>query len=211
MADRVAARLTRHVVRPFVAGHARLVLPLEDTPKLRYGPHVPCKGLAPTTTRRAARPGARCLYGHLGVVLAILVPHHLWSVAALSLLARLYVRQTDLPGIERLFRPDFRTKMDVAADLMRWAKIWQEMIAGQIVVGAGRRGVCLEAVPGRHECLRGDGREPLPQGRRPVGRAAAQAYGATCPAPRDGENAVRSARRAGQRRGWTTGTFELYR
>lgn len=52
--------------------------------------------------------GGAFLYGHLWVVLAALVPHPLWGVAALPLLAR----NTDLDGIERPHRPAFRTKFE---------------------------------------------------------------------------------------------------
>ena len=68
--------------------------------------------------------GGAFLYGHLRVVLAVLVPHPLWGVAALPLLARLCVRRTDLGGIERPHRPAFRTELGLAADLVRRAKTW---------------------------------------------------------------------------------------
>ena len=58
------------------------------------------------------------------MVLAVLVPHPLWGVAALPLLARLCVRRTDLGGIERPHRPAFRTELGLAADLVRRAKTW---------------------------------------------------------------------------------------
>src|SRR5439155_834117 len=42
----------------------------------------------------------------------------------LPLLARLYVRQKDLPGIPREHRPKFRTKLEFAIELLTWAKTW---------------------------------------------------------------------------------------
>jgi len=47
-----------------------------------------------------------------------------WGVIALPLLARLYVRAKDLPGIEPRHRPAFRTKLELAVELVRWAKCW---------------------------------------------------------------------------------------
>src|SRR4029079_12867497 len=38
-------------------------------------------------------------------------------------LARLYVRQKDLPRIDPKQRPAFRTKLELAADLMQWASV----------------------------------------------------------------------------------------
>jgi hypothetical protein len=40
----------------------------------------------------------------------------------LPLLARLYVRKKDLPGIDPAHRPEFRTKLEMAVELLRWAK-----------------------------------------------------------------------------------------
>jgi hypothetical protein len=50
--------------------------------------------------------------------------HPAWGVVALPLLARLYVRAKDLPGIEARHRPEFRTKLVLAVELLRWAKLW---------------------------------------------------------------------------------------
>src|SRR2546429_74678 len=47
-----------------------------------------------------------------------------WGVVALPLLARLYVREKSLAGIHPKHRPAFRTKLELALDLMRWAVRW---------------------------------------------------------------------------------------
>src|SRR5204862_1657000 len=44
-ADSIAARLAHAVVRPLVAGAARLTFALDDTPTQRYGPHVQGAGV----------------------------------------------------------------------------------------------------------------------------------------------------------------------
>ena len=46
------------------------------------------------------------------------------SSVALPLLARLYVRKKDLPAIDPKHRPEFRTKLELAVELLRWAKPW---------------------------------------------------------------------------------------
>jgi hypothetical protein len=58
------------------------------------------------------------------VVLGLLLPHPAWGVTAVPLLARLYVRKMDLMGINPKHRPVFRTKLERAVQLLRWAKIW---------------------------------------------------------------------------------------
>jgi hypothetical protein len=72
-ADRIAARLAHTVVKPLVAGAARLTFALDDTPTGRYGRHVqgagvhhnPCSGPA----------GNPFVYGHVWVVLGLLAGH----------------------------------------------------------------------------------------------------------------------------------------
>jgi hypothetical protein len=76
--------------------------------------------------RRSPQPGpgpagGPILYGHVWVVLAILAGHPGWGVAALPLLTRLYVRAKDLAGIDPWHRPAFRTNLELAVELLRWA------------------------------------------------------------------------------------------
>jgi hypothetical protein len=59
------------------------------------------------------------VYGHVWVVLGLLAAHLQWGVVALPLLARLYVRRKDLGDIDPGHRPPFRTKLELAVDLMR--------------------------------------------------------------------------------------------
>ncbi|HEX4607867.1 MAG TPA: hypothetical protein VH092_06660 [Urbifossiella sp.] len=64
------------------------------------------------------------MYGHVWVVLGLLATHPTWGVVALPLLARLYVRVKDLVGIPAKRRPAFRTELEMAVELMRWAVAW---------------------------------------------------------------------------------------
>jgi hypothetical protein len=205
--DAVAAGLLAAAVKPLLRGDDRVTLALDDTPTKRYGPHVQGAGVHHNPTPGPA--GSPYLYGHVFVVLAILVRHPLWDVVALPLLARLYVRKTDLPGVAVKHRPEFRTKLEMGVELLRWAAtmlkslgkpLWivadgayakaaflkPAMAMGVTVVSRLRKDAALRTVPG-----------PRPSGRR--GRP--RIYG---------EHKIDLAKRAGQRRGWTAESFELY-
>jgi DDE superfamily endonuclease len=206
-AESIAARLVLAVVEPLLSGVGRLTLALDDTPTQRYGPHVQGAGVHHNPTPGPA--GSPYVYGHVFVVLGLLATHPVWGVIALPLLARLYVRKKDLPAIDPKHRPEFRTKLELAIELLRWAKKWLGLLKkpiwvvadgayakanflkpakelGMTVVSRLRKDAALWAVPG-----------PKPAGRRG-------------PAPTYGKDKVSLAKRAGQRRGWSSEVFDLY-
>jgi hypothetical protein len=205
--EQVATRLVATVVKPLVADAPRLTLALDDTPTPRYGPHVQGAGIHHNPTPGPA--GSPYLYGHVWVVLGLLATHPSWGVIALPLLARLYVRKKDLPGIDPKHRPAFRTKLELAIELLRWAEaclgslgkpLWvvadgayakanflkPAKALGMTVVSRLRKDAALHTVPA-----------PRPTGQR--GRP--RIYG---------KERISPAKRAGQRRGWSTGVFDLY-
>jgi hypothetical protein len=206
-AETIAAYLVLTVVEPLLGGVGRLTLALDDTPTQRYGPHVQGAGVHHNPTPGPA--GSPYVYGHVFVVLGLLVTHQAWGVIALPLLARLYVRKKDLPGIDPKHRPAFRTKLEMGVELLRWAKKWLGLLKkpiwvvvdgayakanflkpakalGMTVVSRLRKDAALWTVPG-----------PKPLGRRG-------------PAPTYGDRRVDLAKRAGQRRGWSSEVFDLY-
>ncbi|MEJ7640040.1 MAG: transposase [Singulisphaera sp.] len=153
--------------------------------------------------------GSPYVYGHVFVVLGLLVTHKVWGTIALPLLARLYIRKKDLPSIDPKHRPAFRTKLELAVELLRWAKPWLALLKlpiwvvadgayakkdflkpaaalGMTVVSRLRKDAALRTVPG-----------PRPPGRR--GRP--RIYG---------EEKIDLAKRGGQRRGWSSETLTLY-
>src|SRR5947209_6372599 len=116
--DELARLVLLRVLLPVVApGSDRLLFGLDDTPTKRYGPYVEGAGLHHNPTPGPA--GGRFVYGHVWVTLAWLARHPLWGSLALPLLARLYVRQTDLPKLPRRYGWVFRTKLELAAELVR--------------------------------------------------------------------------------------------
>lgn len=206
-ADLIAARVAHDVVRPLVADADRLTLALDDTPTERYGRHVQGAGIHHNPSPGPA--GSPFVYGHIWVVLGLLATHPAWGVIALPLLARLYVRAKDLPAIGPAHRPPFRTKLELAVELLRWAVAWLGhwgkplwvvtdgayakaallkplRSLGVTVVSRLRKDAALWSVPGP---------------RRPGQRGRRRHYG---------ERRIALANRAGQRRGWRSGTFDLY-
>jgi hypothetical protein len=206
-ADRIARRLLLEVVFPLLEGATRLTLALDDTPTKRYGPLVQGAGVHHNPTPGPA--GSPYVYGHVFVVLALLVTHRAWGTVALPLLSRLYARKVDLPAIDPKHRPAFRTKLELAVELLRWAKPWLDPLnlsiwvaadgayakkqflkpaaaLGMTVVSRLRKDAALRGLPG-----------PKPPGRRG-------------PAPTYGADVIDLAKRDGQRRGRSSDTFGLY-
>jgi hypothetical protein len=205
-ADRIAARLAHAIVPPLVASAPRLLFALDDTPTPRYGPYVQGAGTHHNPTPGPA--GAPFIYGHVWVVLGLVAAHPSWGTAALPLLARLYIRRKDLAGIPSKHRPPFRTKLELAVELVRWAVTWLGFLGKPLWVvadGAYAKAPFLKPVTGLGVTV--------------VSRLRRDAHLRTLPRPRPGRRGRRRlygeqrldlAKRAGQRRGWTTATVDLY-
>jgi hypothetical protein len=206
-AEGIAARLAHAVVKPLVADDPRLVLAIDDTPTPRYGALVQGAGVHHNPAPGPA--GSPFVYGHVWVVLGLLACHPVWGVIALPLLARLYVRRKDLGGIDKPHRPAFATKLELAAGLVRWAKTWLGFLGKPVWVvadGAYAKAPFLKAARGLAVTvvsrLRKDAAlRTVPGPRPPHRRGPNRIYG---------EGRISLAKRAGQTRGWASGTFELY-
>lgn len=206
-ADGIATRLLYGALKPLLAGMTRLVFALDDTPTERYGPEVQGAGVHHNPTPGPA--GGAFLYGHVWVVLALLAGHPAWGTLALPLLARLYVRRKDLDRLDPARRPPFRTKLELAVELLRWAARRLEALGKPLwVVADGAYAKAPFLKPLRElrvtvvSRLRKDAAlHTVPGPRRPGQRGPDRIYG---------EGRVELARRAGQRRGWSSGTFTLY-
>jgi hypothetical protein len=133
-AERIAAYLLLWVVKPLSDGVGRLTLAIDDTPTPRYGPHVEGAGVHQNPTPGPA--GSPYVYGHVFVVLGLLLTHKAWGTIALPLLSRLYVREEDLPKIDPKHRPEFRTKLGLAVELLVWDKLWLGLLGKALWVVA---------------------------------------------------------------------------
>src|SRR5438105_4875117 len=81
--------------------------------------------LAPVVSSRVVcLAGQPFVYGHVWVTLAWVVRHRCWGAIALPLRAALYVRRRDVAALPPWYGWDFRTKLALAAELVRWLATW---------------------------------------------------------------------------------------
>ena len=188
------------------AGQSRLLFALDDTPTPRYGPCVEGAGLHHNPAPGPAGPPF--VYGHVWVTLAWVARHRCWGAIALPLRAALYVRRRDGAALPPWYGWAFRTKLALAAELVRWLATWLQH-RGQplwlVADGAYARRAVLRAA--RREGvtvvsrLRRDAAVcDLPGPRLPGRRGRPPVYG----------RRLSLAKRAGQRRGWRVDEFALY-
>jgi DDE family transposase len=201
-----AALLVRVALPRLAAGQSRLLFALDDTPTPRYGPRVEGAGLHHNPAPGPA--GAPFVYGHVWVTLAWVVRHRRWGAIALPLRAALYVRRQDVGTLPPWYGWAFRTKLALAAELLRWLATWVQ-----------HRGQALWLVAdgayARREVLRAARREGVTVVSRLRRDAALCDLPGPRPAGRRGRPPVYGrrlslAKRAGQRRGWQVGEFALY-
>jgi hypothetical protein len=100
----------------------RLLFAIDDTPTARYGPCVQGAGIHHNPSPGPA--GEKFVYGHVWVTLAWLPRHALWHTLALPLRASLYVRAKGVPELVKRYPWEFRTKLELAAELARWLVVW---------------------------------------------------------------------------------------
>jgi hypothetical protein len=204
----LAGLLLQSVVRVVNPGE-RFLFAIDDTPTKRYGPCVEGAGIHHNPTPGPA--GQKFVYGHVWVTLSLVVRHTLWGTIGLPLLAFLYVRQVDVPGIPSWHGVKFQTKLEQAAALAVWVSEWlksagkrvwlvvdgayakrpflQEALrVGATVVSRLRKDAALWSVP-----------KPVLAGKRKRGRP--RQYGA---------ERISLAKRVAHARGWERGTFTLY-
>ena len=184
-----------------------LVFTLDDTPTKRYGPKVQGAGVHHNPSPGPA--DAPFLYGHVWVTLSVMACHPQWGPTGLPIRSLLYVRKKDVPRIPARCGWKFRTKLELAAELITWAAQLARFLGRpiQVVVdGAYAKKPFLKAAAQAQVVvvsrLRKDaGLRSLPRPRRAGQRGRPAIYG---------KASIRLALRAGQQRGWQTVTVEQY-
>jgi hypothetical protein len=186
----------------------RHVLALDDTVTKRYGPYVEGAGV-----HRNPTPGPAAqdwVYGHVWVTLARVVRHSLWGAIALPVRAALYVRQKDLGTIPPDYKWKFRTKLELAVELLGWLVIWLGRTGKPIWLlmdGAYAKRVVLRAAKAARVIvvsrLRHDAALwTLPDTERPKGKRGRK--------PKYGKHKISLAKRAAAQGGWITEEVEVY-
>lgn len=201
-ADALSYRLLGVALKPLmrrIPGD-RLLFAIDDTPTARYGPYVQGAGIHHNPSPGPA--GEKFVYGHIWVSLAWLAPHPAWNTLALPLRALLYVRAKDVPALAKRYPWPFRTKLELAAQLVGWLTVWvgglgrtlwlavdgayakrpflkPVMALGVVIVSRLRKDAHLRTLP--------------PSGRR---------HGQRGPLPTYGKERIDLSKRAGQKRGW---------
>jgi DDE superfamily endonuclease len=193
-----------------IAPKGRLLFALDDTPTKRYGKQVEGAGIHHNPTPGPAEQ--KFLYGHIWVTLAWVVRHPCFGTIGLPLAALLYVRHKQIARLRCLYGVVFRTKLEMAAELVEWLASWLQftgkvlwvvadgayakrpflrraLAAGLVVVSRLRKDAALRSLP-----------EP-PQRGQPTKRGRKPKYG---------KARISLAKRAAHRRGWQTGDFVLY-
>jgi hypothetical protein len=195
--DARAYRLLTGALRPLLHRQpgAHLLFALDDSPTPRYGPCVRGAGVHHNSTPGPA--GERFVYGRVWVTLAWLAHHPLWHTVALPLRALRYVRAKDVPALAKVHPWEFRTKLQLAAELTRWLGVWlghTGKALGLAIDGAYAKRPFLRPVRalGAVVCSRRR-KDAAPRG-LPPGRRG--------PRPRYGKDKIDLAKRAGRRRGW---------
>ena len=113
----LAERLLVLALKYAVTG-PRVLAVIDDSPTKRYGPQVQGADIHHNPTPGPAEQPF--LYGHIWVTLSLAVRHTLWGTIGLPLWALLYVRQKSMDGIPKKYRWKFRTKLELAAQQVRW-------------------------------------------------------------------------------------------
>jgi DDE superfamily endonuclease len=123
-AEAIAYRLVGGVLRPLLdaAPGDRWLFGLDDSPTPRYGPQVQGAGVHHNPSPGPA--GERFVYGHVWVTVAWLARHPLWHTLALPLRALLYVRAKHVPALAKEYPWEFRTKLQLAVELVEWLVFW---------------------------------------------------------------------------------------
>ena len=190
------------------AGGGRAVFALDDTVTRRFGPCVEGAGVHHNPT---PGPAAQAwVYGHVWVTLARVVRHRLWGAIGLPVRAALYVRAKDIGTIPPEYRWPFRTKLELAAELIAWLAVWvgttgkalwllmDGAYASRVVLRAATAAGATVVSRLRHDAALWT----LPDADRPKGKRGRQ--------PVYGDRRISLAKRAAAQGGWVTEEVDIY-
>lgn len=211
-AERVATELLLLAVKQIPVSHVGpyVKLAIDDSPTKRYGPKVELAGIHHNPTPGPS--GSEFLYGHVWVTISWLVTHPKWGCIGLPLRALMYVRRKDLQVMEDIGRAPwaFRTKLEMAAELVEWCVIvFQKWFGKSVLVvadGAYAKREFISRVTATGAIVVSRLRKDaalwdVPPSVKRRGKGRPRKYGA---------HRISLARRGGHRQGWTTERLTLY-
>jgi hypothetical protein len=185
-------------VRPLCRG-PRLTVAIDDTPTARYGPEVEGCGIHHHPSPGPA--GEKYVYGHVWVTVAALAKHPVWGTIALPLQAQLYIRRRDLAKLPPERPRAFRTKLEMAAEQLRWLKPWVENDFEElwaVVDGGYAKKPFLKAAKAAGYTVVSRLRKDAALWSLPLPKPSSQRG----PQATYGKERISLAKRAGQQRGW---------
>lgn len=204
----LAGAILKRIVQRFDPGpNGRILLAIDDTPTARYGKHVEGAGVHHNPT--AGPADGEFVYGHNWVCLAYVATHTLWGVIALPLRSLLYVREVDVPALDAKYGWKFRTKHQLAVELVLWcaaalqslkclAKVWV-VADGAYAANPFLRPLLKEGIVVVSRLRRDAKLFDLPSEPKPGQRGRHRIYGV---------NRIHLAKRAGHPEGWTSITYQ---
>lgn len=209
-ADSISWRLLLLAIRIIPAEHLGqfICMAIDDSPTARYGPKVVGAGLHRDPTPGPS--GNKHLYGHVWVMLSWVVRHPTWGTIGLPLRSLLYIRQaTFLAPLLRWQKPwQFRTKLELAAEMVEWAAPWLLLLGKRLLVvvdGAYAKCPFLKRMAAAGGIVVSRLRKDaalfdLPKTRKPGQRGRPRKYG----------DRLSLIGKASHRHGWRTEVFHLY-
>jgi DDE superfamily endonuclease len=206
----IATQLLLGVLKPLMRllPGDRLLFALDDTPGKRYGPCIQGAGIHHNPTPGPA--GEKYFYGQVWVTLAWLAPHPLFGVLALPLQALLYVRDKDVPALNKEYPWTFKTKLQLAVELVGWLLIWLGRVGKAVwlvVDGAYANAPFLRPLLQRTVVVVSRLRKDAHLLAMPATVRQPRQRG---PLPTYGKKRISLAQRAGQQRGWQQLECVLY-
>ena len=112
---------------------ATIRIAIDDSPTKRYGKYVEGAGVHRNPT--AGPADGEWIYGHSWVTVALTQVHAACGVIALPIRSMLYVRQKDVPELEAKYDWKFKTKHQLAIELVTWfvQSIRDRLISGAVI------------------------------------------------------------------------------
>jgi hypothetical protein len=205
----ISTRLLLAVLKPLMRllPGDRLLFAIDDTPGKRYGPCIQGAGIHHNPTPGPA--GENYFYGHVWVTLAWLAAHPLAGVLALPLQALLYVREKDIPELNTDYPWAFKTKLQLAVELVLWLLSWLVPIGKVIWVvadGAYANAPFMKPLLKRGVVIL----SRLRKDAHLLDMPAPKKKGTPGPQATYGKKRISLAKRAGQKRGWQQVECVLY-